>query len=243
MKPIVFCDFDGTITLQDTTDLILESFADPAWRKVEEQWLAGKIGSRECLREQMSLVRAREKELGELVDSVPVDPFFLEFARECVDRGFPFFILSDGFDWVIRRTLARLEMNGEGIVRGFRIFASKLEIREQFMITTFPHGSVHCTHGCATCKPQLMRNEGRGHSPVIFIGDGASDQQAVPCADIVFARKSKSLSAFCTERKIPHTPFQDFGEIQRELRQRLVTLAAKEVTTPNPLILSYETES
>jgi 2-hydroxy-3-keto-5-methylthiopentenyl-1-phosphate phosphatase len=44
----VFVDFDGTISLEDTTDVILERFADPEWRKVESEWLAGIIGSREC---------------------------------------------------------------------------------------------------------------------------------------------------------------------------------------------------
>jgi 2-hydroxy-3-keto-5-methylthiopentenyl-1-phosphate phosphatase len=43
----VFVDFDGTISLEDTTDVILERFADPEWRKVEAEWLAGIIGSRE----------------------------------------------------------------------------------------------------------------------------------------------------------------------------------------------------
>jgi 2-hydroxy-3-keto-5-methylthiopentenyl-1-phosphate phosphatase len=243
MKPIVFCDFDGTITLQDTTDLILESFADPAWKGVEERWLAGEIGSRECLREQMSLVRASEEQLGKLVDAVAVDPYFLEFAGECVNRGFPFHILSDGFDWVIRRTLARPELNVSGLVRGFHISASQLVIREQFMITSFPHGSVHCTHGCATCKPQIIRNEGRDHSPVIFIGDGTSDHHAASCADIVFARKAKSLSTFCSERRIPHIPYEDFKTIQQELRQKLLALEAGEAIAPKPLILSYETES
>jgi 2-hydroxy-3-keto-5-methylthiopentenyl-1-phosphate phosphatase len=243
MKPIVFCDFDGTITLEDTTDLILQSFADPAWKQVEERWLGGEIGSRECLREQMSLVRASEEELGRLVDAVPVDPYFLEFAGECVNRGFPFHILSDGFDWVIRRTLARPEMNGNGIIRSFRIAASRLDIRERFMITTFPHGSVHCTHGCATCKPQIIRNEVRDHSPVIFIGDGTSDHHAVSCADIVFARKSKSLCRFCSDRKIPHVPYEDFKTIQQELWQKLLALEAEESVASKPLILSYETES
>ena len=35
----VFVDFDGTISLEDTTDVILERFADPEWRKVEAEWL------------------------------------------------------------------------------------------------------------------------------------------------------------------------------------------------------------
>lgn len=54
----VFVDFDGTISLEDTTDVILERFADPEWRTVEAEWLAGRIGSRECLARQIDLVRA-----------------------------------------------------------------------------------------------------------------------------------------------------------------------------------------
>jgi len=27
----IICDFDGTITLKDTTDLLLNRFADPGW--------------------------------------------------------------------------------------------------------------------------------------------------------------------------------------------------------------------
>jgi 2-hydroxy-3-keto-5-methylthiopentenyl-1-phosphate phosphatase len=59
----VFVDFDGTISLEDTTDVILERFADPEWRKVESEWLAGVIGSRECLARQIDLVRATPEEL------------------------------------------------------------------------------------------------------------------------------------------------------------------------------------
>jgi len=33
----IICDFDGTITPQDTTDRVLEALADPAWRELEAQ--------------------------------------------------------------------------------------------------------------------------------------------------------------------------------------------------------------
>ncbi len=49
----VICDFDGTITLKDSTDLLLDRFADPAWLDIEKEWLLGKIGSRECLERQL----------------------------------------------------------------------------------------------------------------------------------------------------------------------------------------------
>ena len=63
MLPSVLVDFDGTVVLQDTTDLILERFADPAWRIIETAWIEGRIGSRECLSQQIDLVRASEAEL------------------------------------------------------------------------------------------------------------------------------------------------------------------------------------
>lgn len=241
MKPIIFCDFDGTITRQDTTDAILETFADPAWRRVEERWVAGEIGSRECLREQMSLVQATSEELARLVDSIPIDPFFRQFVEACVARGFPFYVVSDGFDWVIHRALQRMERAGQSLEKKFRIAASSLVIHERFMITTFPHASVHCTHGCATCKPQIMQCEGRGYSPVVFIGDGHSDRHAVRCADLIFAKKS--LLTFCGENSIPHIPFEGFEDLHFELDRRLQELEAQAALATKSLILSYETES
>ncbi len=51
----VFCDFDGTITLIDATDAVLEEFALPAWREWEARWVAGEISSRTCLTRQVEL--------------------------------------------------------------------------------------------------------------------------------------------------------------------------------------------
>ena len=59
----IFVDFDGTISLEDTTDVVLERFADPSWQKVEAEWLAGHIGSRECMKRQVELMRATPEEL------------------------------------------------------------------------------------------------------------------------------------------------------------------------------------
>jgi 2-hydroxy-3-keto-5-methylthiopentenyl-1-phosphate phosphatase len=39
-----FCDFDGTISVQDATDFILSRFADREWQDIEEQWKQGAVG-------------------------------------------------------------------------------------------------------------------------------------------------------------------------------------------------------
>src|SRR5262245_5110495 len=37
MVSSVLIDFDGTVTLEDTTDLLLERFADPHWHQIEAE--------------------------------------------------------------------------------------------------------------------------------------------------------------------------------------------------------------
>ena len=39
MKKIILCDFDGTITKQDTLVRILDKFAGPGWRLIEKKIL------------------------------------------------------------------------------------------------------------------------------------------------------------------------------------------------------------
>ncbi|MEZ4537363.1 MAG: hypothetical protein R3D26_20540 [Cyanobacteriota/Melainabacteria group bacterium] len=43
----IFCDFDGTITVGDTVDLLLEKLALPEWEALE-LWQKGEISSGEC---------------------------------------------------------------------------------------------------------------------------------------------------------------------------------------------------
>jgi 2-hydroxy-3-keto-5-methylthiopentenyl-1-phosphate phosphatase len=63
VKCRVLVDFDGTIAPTDTTDLLLERFAEPEWHSIEDDWKAGRIGSRECLVRQIDLVRATPTEM------------------------------------------------------------------------------------------------------------------------------------------------------------------------------------
>ena len=42
---IIVCDFDGTITKVDSINDFLERFADKEWLKVEDEWVAGRVGT------------------------------------------------------------------------------------------------------------------------------------------------------------------------------------------------------
>ena len=81
VEPIVFTDFDGTITQRDVTDEILSQLAHPSWQEVEQEWTRGSIGSRECLERQIALVDTSAEELNALIDAIPFDPAFTTFYQ------------------------------------------------------------------------------------------------------------------------------------------------------------------
>ena len=80
-SPVVFCDFDGTITQLDVTDQILTQLAHPSWREIEQEWMLGLIGSRECLERQIALVDAPAEELHAVIDAVAIDPHFTRLLQ------------------------------------------------------------------------------------------------------------------------------------------------------------------
>jgi 2-hydroxy-3-keto-5-methylthiopentenyl-1-phosphate phosphatase len=100
-------DFDGTIALDDTTDLLLDRRADPAWLEVEKEWVAGRIGSRECLVQQAALIRATPEELHAALLDVAIDPDFVPFVAAANRAGATMQVVSDGFDRCILPVLER----------------------------------------------------------------------------------------------------------------------------------------
>jgi 2-hydroxy-3-keto-5-methylthiopentenyl-1-phosphate phosphatase len=217
MTPVIFCDFDGTVTQLDVTDQILTQLAHPSWREVEQEWMLGLIGSRECLERQIALVDATAGELDAVIDAVPVDPDFAGFCKFAQKRRLPLYLLSDGFDYVIQRILKRA-----GVDRHFRskVFASGLRVEGRRLTPSFPHSPEPCGHGCATCKAALIRRLRDGRSPVIFVGDGMSDRFAVEAAGVLFAKRH--LLGYCRESGIACYPFETFKDVQFALEKLLV---------------------
>jgi 2,3-diketo-5-methylthio-1-phosphopentane phosphatase len=211
-SPAVFCDFDGTITQVDVTDQILSQFAHPSWQEVEQAWVRGLIGSRECLERQLALVDVSAAELDALIDAVPVDPGFSDFHRFLRQRAFPLYVVSDGFDYVIRRVLRRAGVDGE-LRNGERIFCSGLQVEGRRLVLSFPHAP--CAHGCAMCKADVIARLAPAPRPVIFIGDGLSDRFALEHAQRIFAKRQ--LLAYCREKGVPCSAFETFHDIAAAL--------------------------
>ncbi|MDT7542065.1 MAG: 2-hydroxy-3-keto-5-methylthiopentenyl-phosphate phosphatase [Acidobacteriota bacterium] len=218
-KPILFLDFDGTISERDAIDAILEEFADERWVAVEEEWKSGRIGSRECLARQMEFVRAAPRELDALLASIKLDEGFGALLDACALLNVDVNIVSDGFDYCIRRILTvASDPHVKKLMRGVRACSSHLAHagggRWQ---TEFPYYRSPCAHGCATCKPAVMNLLNPQDAVSVFVGDGLSDRYAAREADLVFAKKS--LALFCREQSIAHTVYASLNDVATRLEE------------------------
>lgn len=209
--PILFLDFDGTISRRDAVDAILETYADPRWLTFESEWRAGQIGSRDCLRAQLSLVRASRQQIDRLLDEIGIDEELVALLETCVARGVPVHIVSDGFDYCIRRILSHAGKRVAALLRGSHVCAAHLESRGHLWRTEFPFFHQTCGHGCATCKPAVMRLLNRTNAPAIFVGDGLSDRYAVESADIVFAKDG--LAEYCGKQVLEYSPYRNLADV------------------------------
>ncbi|MBI4398421.1 MAG: MtnX-like HAD-IB family phosphatase [Candidatus Omnitrophica bacterium] len=211
---ILFTDFDGTITQQDVLDEVLTRFASSEWLEIEKQWVSGAIGSLDCLRAQMALVQARTSDIETLLDSIEIDPTFESFLTFCFTREIPLRIVSDNFQWFIRHILNKNFPDYAAILKTVPIFANEVKMMGTRLEFGFPYSGGACTHGCATCKAEIIRKARETENDeVIFIGDGMSDRFGARQADLVFAKSH--LLEYCHREGIEVIPFEQFSKIQR----------------------------
>ena len=204
----VFIDFDGTIAVPDTTDLILGRFADPAWLEIESLWKAGLIGSRECMARQVGMIRATRAQLDAFIATVHVDPGFSAFLADCKARGLPVKIVSDGLDRVVKSVLERI---GHG---DLAVAANALTyLGEGRWELSSPFSDPGCSSASGTCKCAVAANMGQGFD--LLIGDGRSDQCLSEEVDFVFAKDS--LVRHCRDNAVPHVAFGGFADLHRPL--------------------------
>ena len=199
----VYCDFDGTIAMVDVIDSLLAQHGMSGWLKLEDDWRAGRIGSRECMSGQVALLDIDQSSLDRFLDSVVIDPAFAAFVATARRLGAPVRIVSDGLDYAIDAILRRHGLDGLPVAANhLRKLASR-----RWQLTS-PSQAAHCSSGTCKCACiNMTRSTGRS---TLLIGDGASDFCAAEHVDFVFAKSR--LIGHCQAKGIAHMPITGFQE-------------------------------
>jgi 2-hydroxy-3-keto-5-methylthiopentenyl-1-phosphate phosphatase len=181
-----FCDFDGTIAVEDVTDCVLERFAAPEWQDFERAWTEGEISAAECMRAQIPLIRASLAELDSFLDTIEIDPGFADFVAFCRQHGIGVSVVSDGVDYFIQRVLANHGVNDIEVIAN-HLSPSVSKQGFQYGLDT-PYASAGCRSGAGVCKCRVIRTP----ADHFYVGDGRSDFCVSGEAMMVFAKRQRA---------------------------------------------------
>ena len=189
-----YFDFDNTITSFDILDDIIQRFSvNEDWKQIEDDWIAGKIGSKECLERQFAQVSVSKAIFQDYLLSIRIDPAFLPILNLLRSEGIEPVVVSDSFQSIITTILVN---NG---VRDLQIFSNEMHWDGDRPVLSFPYFQSICST-CGNCKTShlLRRNRPPG-TRKIYVGDGKSDICPAGFCEILFA-KGSLLKHYATTR-------------------------------------------
>ena len=211
---IIVCDFDGTITKVDSINDFLERFADKEWLKVEDEWVAGRVGTSDAMRLQFGMIKSMTQEkFDNFFESVEIDPSFKVFYERAKAKGIKVVIVSDGFEYFVKRVLNKYGIDD------IEVYSNSFEFKNGEFLMDFPNKVDGCARNAGTCKCKFVEKFKQLYDFVFYVGDGASDFCVADKVDFLFAKKR--LSEYCKKNNISFTEYIDFNEVMNNDRLRL----------------------
>lgn len=203
---IFLCDFDGTISLKDVTDTLIEQFGQPGCDELEAQWLAGDIGSQTCMRGQIALLDMSQAELDDCLQTVKIDSAFGEFLEKLAAHNIPVQIVSDGLDYAIATILKHNHLPEVPILANHLVNTGERSWRLEF-----PYANTMCKKRSGNCKCVQAAQLYNRYDQIFYVGDSTSDYCVSHNIDWVFAKDK--LIKYCEEERIGHYPIAGFSDI------------------------------
>jgi 2-hydroxy-3-keto-5-methylthiopentenyl-1-phosphate phosphatase len=191
---------------------VIRRFAGDGWKEINDAYCSGDIGSKDAYNRVASLLTATKDEiLTYVLQFDSVDSHFEAFYRYCVQKGFEFKIVSDGFDFYIEAILEKY-----GLCE-IEFYSNNVIFHEDRTLTvTFPWHNNQCDK-CGNCKRSVLKKLRRNFETVIYIGDGYSDVCPAEEADLVFAKSI--LYEKCLESDISTIHYGNFDDVKKYLEK------------------------
>jgi 2-hydroxy-3-keto-5-methylthiopentenyl-1-phosphate phosphatase len=202
---LVVCDFDGTITVDDLTNLVWDRHVPYDWRAVLTPLSReGVLSPLEMIaRGYADVAEGPEALLAQVLPAGRLRAGFAPFVRACEARRWPLEVLSHGLSFYIEPLLppgvALTAFEGR-----FEDGRWRVELPAGL---TVPAGRDFKAHVVAE-----LRARHPGHRAV-YVGDGRLDFPAARTCELIFAVRGSTLARLCGEAGIGFVPFDTFDEV------------------------------
>ena len=186
-------DWDGTCTVRDSLVAAVHDLGDPGVYDREYESYGEALAA-----EIATIDVTAEAAAAWAIEHVELRPGFLEL----VDR-YALVIVSSGLPQLILPVLGR-----EGV---------EVEVRSNFADPSPEGWRVRFRHDgmCPVCGDRCKRRSLPDERPLVFVGDGFSDQCASLACDRVFARDS--LARYLDEQAVAYEPFDTLHDVAAAL--------------------------
>lgn len=220
---IVFTDWDGTVTLQDSNDFLTENlgFGRPRRLEVNDEILYGKKTFQQGFTEMLeSIDTPFPKCIDFLMKHIKLDPGFKDFWEWADSRLIPVVVVSSGMTPIIHALLQKLV--GSEAVNKITIISNNVEVDQktsQWDIV-YRHPESGFGHDKSKSIKEYLSENGYSDNlpPLFYCGDGVSDLSAAKETNLLFAKHGKDLIKYCKMEKIPYTEFTDFQDILSKIK-------------------------
>lgn len=214
--PIIFCDFDGTITANDNIVAIMKHFKPEGYETVMQAVLDQDISIREGVGRMFALFPSSRK--SEIVSYALEQAVIREGFREFLDylnaKEIPFYVTSGGIDFFVEPLLQPFDIPAD------HIFCNGADFEGEQIQITWPHPCQEpCSNDCGMCKVTVMNNFPAEEYTRILIGDSVTDFEGAKKADLVYSRST--LTERCKEIGVNHVPFETFHEILEDMKLKM----------------------
>jgi len=208
MKTLVQCDFDGTITEEDVSFLLLDIFAQGDWRQVLRDYKEHKISVSNFNTQVFAMIKADRLTLLKAIEGkVRFRSGFKDLVAYCSRRDFRLVIASNGLAFYIRALLKEFGLEK------VEIYAADTKFHIDGLKVQYigPDGN-QMDNGLKEAYIKSFLEQGYR---VIYVGDGDSDIHPAKNAHQILARDE--LLSYCMNNNLKCKSFDDIHDVIRAL--------------------------
>ena len=205
-RRIVFCDFDGTITTEETFVEMLKRFSPEPYETVAQQVLDGRLSLREGVCRMVEAIPTeRFPDMQAYISAQVPRAGFSEFLDFLSRLKIPFVVVSGGILNQVRTFLSPLADRIAGM------HGAELSLDDARLKLYSPYDGPREL----VCKDKVLAEYEFDESMVI--GDGITDIGMAEIADIVFARDH--LANYLETSGVAFFHWNDFFDIAEQLER------------------------